>query len=229
MDDSPTVSSRSTAHRQDALAADSDMATTRRDATASTTLTHLPLHTTPRRPVKRALSDSDGEDREDDEVDEDEDKDERSDGLDGCETATLGGDGRIEAATKDRTLRAQNPLKILRTGVSSASSSLLEDGPTSATPFTCTLPPGCSAAPTTFDTSSALFSHYQKHHAYVCSVEDCKRVFPDEHFLNLHIREFHDPLVAIQREQGKRTVSGRLPAYAIPSRPTKVTKSPLAA
>lgn len=74
-------------------------------------------------------------------------------------------------------------------------------------PYTCSLPPLCNASPSTFRTSQELLSHYESHHAYVCSVSQCRKVFPDNHFLDLHIAEFHDPLVEIQREAGKKTVS----------------------
>ena len=73
--------------------------------------------------------------------------------------------------------------------------------------LSCSLPPICSVHPVYFESSTAQESHYHKHHAHVCSLEECRKVFPDEHFLNLHIREFHDPLVAIQQEKGDRTVS----------------------
>ena len=73
-------------------------------------------------------------------------------------------------------------------------------------PFTCSLPPLCSVHPSAFQASTDLDAHYQKHHAHVCSLEDCRKIFPDDHFLSLHIREFHDPLIAIERDKGGRTV-----------------------
>jgi hypothetical protein len=80
--------------------------------------------------------------------------------------------------------------------------------------FSCSLPPQCSSNPSTFETSVALASHYQKHHANVCS--SCNKIFPDDHFLLLHITEFHDPLAEIKRERGERTVSN-LAASVAPS------------
>ena len=85
------------------------------------------------------------------------------------------------------------------------------DSSTSLTPsqsaFTCSLPPLCSGSPKSFATSEALTSHYSTHHAHVCSAPRCNKIFPSEHFLDLHLREFHDPIVALQRENGSKTVS----------------------
>jgi len=92
--------------------------------------------------------------------------------------------------------------KYSRTSPTEQSSDSANAPPTS---YTCSLPPLCSAKPMFFPTSTALDSHYQKHHAHICSVNSCKKVFPDELFLDLHLREFHDPIVALQRESGKKT------------------------
>lgn len=75
----------------------------------------------------------------------------------------------------------------------------------SHTVFSCNLLPHCSASATSFRNSVDLESHYQKHHANCCST--CNKIFPDSRFLHLHITEFHDPLVAVRRDRGERTVS----------------------
>jgi hypothetical protein len=47
--------------------------------------------------------------------------------------------------------------------------------------------------------------HYNKAHVNRCS--ECSKNFPTAHFLNLHISENHDPLVAVLKERGEKTVS----------------------
>jgi hypothetical protein len=46
--------------------------------------------------------------------------------------------------------------------------------------------------------------HYAKTHMNRCY--ECKKNFPTEHFLNLHIEENHDALVTVRRERGEKTV-----------------------
>lgn len=47
--------------------------------------------------------------------------------------------------------------------------------------------------------------HFDTNHRHIC--QTCKKAFPGEKWLVLHIREIHDVLVRIQRERGERTVS----------------------
>lgn len=47
--------------------------------------------------------------------------------------------------------------------------------------------------------------HYAKTHVNRCV--ECRKNFPTEHFLNLHIEENHDALVSVKRERGEKTVS----------------------
>jgi len=47
--------------------------------------------------------------------------------------------------------------------------------------------------------------HYAKAHTNRCV--ECRRNFPTEHFLNLHIEENHDALVSVRRDRGEKTVS----------------------
>ncbi|KAF9910418.1 hypothetical protein EC991_006685 [Linnemannia zychae] len=45
--------------------------------------------------------------------------------------------------------------------------------------------------------------HFDTNHRYIC--QTCKKAFPGEKWLVLHIREIHDVLVRIQRERGEKT------------------------
>ncbi|KAE9374568.1 hypothetical protein N431DRAFT_218723 [Stipitochalara longipes BDJ] len=47
--------------------------------------------------------------------------------------------------------------------------------------------------------------HYAKTHVNRCV--ECRKNFPTEHFLNLHIEENHDALVSVRRERGEKTYS----------------------
>jgi len=47
--------------------------------------------------------------------------------------------------------------------------------------------------------------HYKKDHTNRCL--ECRKNFPTEHFLNLHIEENHDALVSVKKERGDRTYS----------------------
>lgn len=65
----------------------------------------------------------------------------------------------------------------------------------------CSLPPH---VPVSFSTYEEFDVHYAKVHANRCS--ECRRNFPTEHFLGLHIGENHDPLNEARRERGEKTV-----------------------
>lgn len=56
-----------------------------------------------------------------------------------------------------------------------------------------------------FSTFEEFEVHYAKVHAYRCS--ECRRNFPTEHFLGLHISENHDPLEDARRANDEKTVS----------------------
>ncbi|RFU35843.1 hypothetical protein B7463_g452, partial [Scytalidium lignicola] len=47
--------------------------------------------------------------------------------------------------------------------------------------------------------------HYNKFHVNRCV--ECRKNFPTNHFLNLHIEEYHDPLILVKRERGDKTYS----------------------
>lgn len=65
----------------------------------------------------------------------------------------------------------------------------------------CSLPP--HAEPLSFSTYEEFEIHYAKIHAHRCS--DCRRNFPTEHFLELHIGENHDPLNEARKAKGEKT------------------------
>ena len=66
----------------------------------------------------------------------------------------------------------------------------------------CSLPPHQEVL--SFDTFEDFEVHYAKAHANRCS--ECRRNFPTEHFLTLHIGENHDPLRAAKSARGEKTV-----------------------
>ncbi|KAJ5223600.1 Zinc finger C2H2 [Penicillium chermesinum] len=66
----------------------------------------------------------------------------------------------------------------------------------------CSLPPHELLSFASYD---AYEVHYLQVHVNRCS--QCGRNFPTGHFLNLHIEENHDPLVAALKERGEKTYS----------------------
>ncbi|OAV98281.1 hypothetical protein PTTG_00328 [Puccinia triticina 1-1 BBBD Race 1] len=70
--------------------------------------------------------------------------------------------------------------------------------------YTCNLPPTCNPPnhkPPRFENPSELESHHRTHHAFTCSSTGCNRIFPSQHFLDLHLNEVHDPILQVQREK----------------------------
>ncbi|KAI8602023.1 hypothetical protein EDD21DRAFT_304305, partial [Dissophora ornata] len=55
----------------------------------------------------------------------------------------------------------------------------------------------------TFPNAAAYEHHYETNHRYIC--ETCKKPFPGEKWLELHLREVHDVMVRIKRERGEKT------------------------
>ncbi|KAF5628618.1 uncharacterized protein FTJAE_8789 [Fusarium tjaetaba] len=66
----------------------------------------------------------------------------------------------------------------------------------------CNLPP--HREPLAFRSYDEYEVHYNKSHTNRCL--ECHKNFPSEHLLNVHIEEYHDPLVIVKREQGEHTV-----------------------
>lgn len=64
----------------------------------------------------------------------------------------------------------------------------------------CSLPPH---KPLDFATYAEYESHYNQSHINRC--RDCRKNFPSGRFLELHIAENHDPIVASRREAGEKT------------------------
>lgn len=67
----------------------------------------------------------------------------------------------------------------------------------------CSLPPHQDTL--AFSTFEDFEVHYAQIHTNRCS--ECRRNFPTEHFLSLHIDENHDPLNEARRAKGEKTVS----------------------
>ncbi|OAA74585.1 C2H2 type zinc finger domain-containing protein [Akanthomyces lecanii RCEF 1005] len=66
----------------------------------------------------------------------------------------------------------------------------------------CSLPPHAEMA---FDSYTAYETHYSSFHTNRCMA--CRRNFPSQHLLGVHIEETHDPIVKVKREQGVHTYS----------------------
>ncbi|KAG9247101.1 hypothetical protein BJ878DRAFT_477695 [Calycina marina] len=65
----------------------------------------------------------------------------------------------------------------------------------------------CSLAGHRQTLSFATYEEYEVHYnkAHVNRCLECRKNFPSEHFLSLHIEETHDALVAVKRERGDKT------------------------
>src|SRR5262245_55143719 len=67
----------------------------------------------------------------------------------------------------------------------------------------CSLPPHKDVL--SFDTYEEYEVHYNRSHLNRCV--ECRKNFPSEHLLNVHIEECHDSLVAVRRDRGEHTVN----------------------
>lgn len=67
----------------------------------------------------------------------------------------------------------------------------------------CFLPP--HKEPLVFKTYAEYEAHYNSFHTNRCV--ECRKNFPSEHLLGVHIEEFHDSLIVVRREKGEHTVS----------------------
>lgn len=78
---------------------------------------------------------------------------------------------------------------------------VLPSSSSDATVMRCTLPP--HKEPLTFSTYEDYEVHYKQSHVNRCS--ECRKNFPSNLFLTLHIEENHDSLVAARKEKGEKT------------------------
>lgn len=76
----------------------------------------------------------------------------------------------------------------------------LDDGNSEAS-LICTLPP-CNKSPVKFRNNEDFESHYRSLHCMNCS--ECKKIFPSEHILNLHIIENHDSISLTRKSRGEK-------------------------
>lgn len=67
--------------------------------------------------------------------------------------------------------------------------------------ITCNYPPCVNN--TIFNCYAEYELHVQNYHTHICN--ECKRRFPTNDFLTLHIDETHNPLLQIKRERGEKT------------------------
>lgn len=58
---------------------------------------------------------------------------------------------------------------------------------------------GCNRS---FDTTAAYHVHYNAKHRFICG--ECKKSFPTEHFLDMHISEIHDSYFMARVDRGER-------------------------
>ncbi|OAA72280.1 C2H2 type zinc finger domain-containing protein [Cordyceps fumosorosea ARSEF 2679] len=56
-----------------------------------------------------------------------------------------------------------------------------------------------------FDSYTAYEVHYNSLHTNRCL--QCRKNFPSQHLLGIHIEEMHDPIVRVRRDQGAHTFS----------------------
>jgi len=94
----------------------------------------------------------------------------------------------------------EQPVKRLQLDGSSSDSSAAEQS------IQCVLPPHPEM---TFATYNAYEVHYEQHHLHRCT--ECHKNFPSDHYMQLHIAENHDPIIAVRRERGERTVCQPFP------------------
>lgn len=66
--------------------------------------------------------------------------------------------------------------------------------------FQCLLPPH---KPLLFSSYCDFESHYNQNHTSRC--RECHKSFPSSHYLELHLTENHDPIVATKRDKGEKT------------------------
>ena len=75
--------------------------------------------------------------------------------------------------------------------------------PEQKTVMKCSLPPHRESL--SFPSYEGYEAHYNKAHTNRCL--ECRKNFPSEHLLGIHIEECHDSFAAVRRERGEHTVS----------------------
>ena len=94
-----------------------------------------------------------------------------------------------------------HPAKI--TGLDSAiDESDGDESTTNSVTMRCSLPP--HREPLAFQSYVDYEAHYNSFHTNRCL--ECRKNFPSEHLLGVHIEEIHDPLTRIKRDKGEHTV-----------------------
>jgi hypothetical protein len=91
---------------------------------------------------------------------------------------------------------APSPAKFVRTDDDST-----EDEQTDSSGIACALPPH-TREPLVFTNRSEFYEHYYATHIFVCDA--CNATLPDEHFLNLHFAEYHDPINLVKKDRGEK-------------------------
>lgn len=81
----------------------------------------------------------------------------------------------------------------------------------------CLLPPHREAL--AFRSYTDYETHYHKAHSNRCF--ECRKNFPSDHLLSVHIEEQHDAFAAVLREKGEHTVSKT--CMSLHSKPTSTT------
>lgn len=67
----------------------------------------------------------------------------------------------------------------------------------------CSLPPHAEVL--VFKSYDEFETHYSKFHTNRCL--ECRKSFPSQHLLDLHLEECHDAFTAVRREKGEHTFS----------------------
>lgn len=77
-----------------------------------------------------------------------------------------------------------------------------EDNSTTGVTMRCSLPPHAEVL--VFKSYDEFETHYSKFHTNRCL--ECRKSFPSQHLLDLHLEECHDAFTAVRRERGEHTV-----------------------
>lgn len=77
-----------------------------------------------------------------------------------------------------------------------------ENKSTTGVEMRCSLPPHSEVL--IFGSYDEFESHYRKSHTNRCV--ECRKIFPSQHLLGLHLEECHDAYMAVRREKGEHTV-----------------------